>query len=1363
MTELFSASARDWFRARVGEPTAVQREGWPHIAAGENVLISAPTGTGKTLTAFLLFLDRLKAEAAQGTLADEVRVLYVSPLKSLAGDIRENLQRPNEGIPGPVLRTGLRTGDTTPADRAKMLRKPPHILLTTPESLYLLLTAPRSRAMLRAVQAVIVDELHALIGSKRGAHLMLSLARLDDLCGRRVQRIGLSATIRPLERAAQFLAHPAPCAVVAPALRKEADILVTSPLPDLRLVQGTVWTDLCRRTYELCQGARTVLAFVEGRQQAERLAHGVNQLAGAGFARTHHGCVSREQRLEAEQQLREGKLRLLCATSSMELGIDVGQVDLVVQIGCPRTVSGALQRMGRAGHRPGAVSVMRVFCKTAADALACGLTARAAQEGEIEPAEPPENCLDVLAQHLVSMAVQDEYTVDDALRILHGCWTYRDAAREDVCACLKMLAGDYEHEQDRPVRPRVLYDRLHGRVRGDAYTSMLAYSASGTIPDRGWYQAVLPDGTRLGELDEEFVYEARVGDKFLLGAFAWKIVEIGRDRVVVAQTSAEGAQPPFWRGDGTGRAYPVALRFGSYLERVERAAGAGGLGPALRSLGMDADAAANAARHVRAQIEATGALPTHRRIVCEHFSDEMGKHQLMVHSIFGRRVNFALSLLCRRAAERLTGQDVLAFEDDDGFLLYAVGGEALPEGLLQGLDARGAAERVCALLPGTPLFSMNFRYACACALMMGVRGGRRQPLWVQRMRGEEQLSALAQQAEHPLIREALRACERDNLDLDALRDVLAGIASGAIEVQEMHAAAPSPMALPMRRAVEAKLLYEYDNVPSAAVRTAERAVQALGGQDGVEPDEAALAAQYARRRLPENPDQLHSLLLAEGDLAPGELDVPEEWLRRLQDQGRACYVAPGLWIAAESEALYAAVRAGDPDALCRAARRCLRYRGEQDAQRLAQRYGVPEEAAGRALESLRSQGIALLHGEGYAHREVFSRAQQETLRMRRAAVETVPGERFAALLAASLRTAGSQEAQLRAALDGLLGQFHPLAAWEGSLLPARVANYRPALLDGLLAAGEYSWTLRGGEAAFFRAQDVDWDAEPEAPEGFAPAEDESRLLDALRRRGASFSSALSALLGGRSALEPLLRLAQAGLVRADSFAPLRALPEVLQPGRAPGKRLARLRSGALSAGRWELARPERALSADERLERAFSACPILSRETVTGLPWAEAADLLRHWEYTGRARRGYFVQGLSGMQFVRAQDCARVRHALDHPGAAALWLPAQDPGQAYGRALAHAAGREFTRAAGTAVCLLEGRAVAVLERQGEALRLLEPACADEALTALARDFAARRILPHLDRLCIRAYPEGAASALARAGFARLMLDYVLYP
>ena len=740
----------------------------------------------------------------------------------------------------------------------------------------------------------------------------------------------------------------------------------------------------------------------------------------------------------------------------------------------------------------------------------------------------------------------------------------------------------------------------------------------------------------------------------------------------------------------------------------------------------------------------------------------MGKHQLMVHSIFGRRVNFALSLLCRRAAEHLTGQDVLAFEDDDGFLLYAVGGEALPEGLLQGLDARGAAERVCALLPGTPLFSMNFRYACACALMMGVRGGRRQPLWVQRMRGEEQLSALAQQAEHPLIREALRACERDNLDLDALRDVLAGIASGAIEVQEMHAAAPSSMALPMRRAVEAKLLYEYDNVPSAAVRTAEQAVQALGGQDGVEPDEAALAAQYARRRLPENPTSSTACCWRRGTSRPGSWTFPRNGCA-------ACRTRAAPAASRRGCGSRRSPRRSTPPCAPGTRTRSAGRRGAACATGASRTRSASPSATACGGGGRARAGVPAQPGDrppargGLRAPGVFSRAQQETLRLRRAAVATVPGERFAALLAASLRTAGSQEAQLRAALDGLLGQFHPLAAWEGSLLPARVANYRPALLDGLLAAGEYSWTLRGGEAAFFRAQDVDWDAEPEAPAGFAPAEDESRLLDALRRRGASFSSALSALLGGGSALEPLLRLAQAGLVRADSFAPLRALPEVLQAGRAPGKRLARLRSGALSAGRWELARPERALSADERLERAFSACPILSRETVTGLPWAEAADLLRHWEYTGRARRGYFVQGLSGMQFVRAQDYARVRHALDHPGAAALWLPAQDPGQAYGRALAHAAGREFTRAAGTAVCLLEGRAVAVLERQGEALRLLEPACADEALTALARDFAAHRIFPHLDRLCIRAYPEGAASALARAGFARLMLDYVLYP
>jgi ATP-dependent Lhr-like helicase len=1359
MLDLFSPQTREWFSSAIGAPTAVQSEGWPRIASGEHVLVSAPTGTGKTLTAFLVFIDRLKEMARQGTLRDRLYVLYVSPLKALAGDIRENLKRPNEGIEGEELRFAVRTGDTTPAERARMLKKPPHILITTPESLFLLLTAPRSRALLRDVQAVIVDELHALIGSKRGAHLMLSLARLDALCDRKVQRIGLSATISPLDLAAQYLSYPAPCAIVAPSIRKDSEIVVTSPLPDLRMISGTVWHALAQKVYQLCQGARTVIAFVEGRQQAERLAYGVNALAGEGFARTHHGCVSKEQRHVAEQQLRSGQLRLLCATSSMELGIDVGEVDLVVQIGCPLTVSGALQRLGRAGHQPGITSVMRIFAKTAADALYCGLTARTAMEGGIEPACPPQGCLDVLSQHLVSMAVDGGYAVADALNIAHGCWSFRDITRNDVEDCLAMLAGDWEHDQDRPVRARILYDRINGRVLGDAYARMLAYSAGGTIPDRGWYPVVLPDGTRLGELDEEYVFEARVGNKFLLGAFAWRIAEIGRDRVIVNPATPEGAQPPFWKGDGLGRAYSVGLRFGRMLEEIESSASRHQLEAALRSCNMDGDAAANAARHIRLQRKATGCLPTHRRMILEHFTDEAGEHQMMVHSVFGKRVNYALALLCQHEAQSLTGQDVHIFDDDDGFLLFLVGGGDIPEGLLHRLDPDASPARVRALLPATPLFSMTFRYAAGCALMMGAKGGRRQPLWVQRLRGAEQLSALVDKDRHPLIREAMRACMEDYLDFDALREVLSKVRSGEIEVREMHLDTPSPMALPMRRAAEMTLMYEYDNIPTKAVRTVQ---QKLEAQSGIVPTQDSLDTQFSRGRLPEDAGQLHSLLMTEGDLAAGEMDVPVEWLTTLAEQGRARYIEPGLWIAEEMEPLYtAALTEGDMDALCRVARLCLRYRGGQDARSLSDRYLIPEEAAREALSRLVREGRAVESDGVTYHEQVYQRAQQDTLRARRASVETLPPERFAALLADGVRQSGSPREQTAKALESLCGLPFPFKLWESVLLPARVNGYQPRYLDECLSAGAFVWRLRDGNLSFTRAQDIDWDAEPEAP-ARALDGDERILLDALRRRGASFHSALSPLLGGRSALDALLGLARDGLVRCDSLVPLRISQDVLSDARAAGKRLARARANAMSAGRWELARGERPMGAEELLDRAFDRCPLLCRETVTQLSWSQAVELLRVWEYTGRARRGYFVRGLPGMQFIRSADYDRVRRVLDTPQPQALWLSAADPAQPYGKTLPHAPGRDFLRVPGTAVCLVDGRVVALSERQGETLRVFEPDCAAQALSALARDHLGGRVFPERDKLTVKTYPPEAAEALEKAGFTRVMLDYVLY-
>ena len=1359
--KLFSKETVAWFERAVGKPTQVQRESWPAIASGGHALVSAPTGTGKTLSAFLWFVDELAREAEAGELPDELRVVYISPLKALGNDINENLKRPIEGITGATcIRTAVRTGDTPQSERTRMQRKPPHILITTPESLYLLLTSSGGRRMLSTARAVIVDELHAIIGTKRGAHLMLSLSRMDELCRRPLQRVGLSATIHPLQTAADYLAEGT--RVIAPAMQKAADMEVVCPVPDMRVLpEGTIWPELARAVVQECEGMRTVIAFLEGRAQAEKLAYGVNALMGEGFARTHHGCISKEQRLEAEQQLRSGQLRLLCATSSMELGIDVGEVDKVVQIGCPGTVSGALQRLGRAGHNPGRVSVMRLFPRTAAEALTCGLTATAAMRGSIEPARPPQGCLDVLAQHLVSMAVTQTYTVDEALRMAHGAHSFRSVTRAQVEALLCMLAGDFEHELDRPVRPRLLYDRIHGVVSGDTYTRMLAVSSGGTIPDRGWFPVVLADGTRLGELDEEYVFEARVGDKFLLGAFSWRVAEIQRDRVIVTPATPEGAQSPFWRGDGQGRAYETGVRFGEMLRTLEEDSRQGQLEQAMMRLRMDASTAQNASRHVKRQLEVTGCLPTDRTLIAEHFVDEAGEHQLMIHSVFGRRVNYALSLLLAHEAQRQTGVDVRAFEDDDGVLLYLMGSKALPEGLLFRLKEEEAPSLLRAILPGTPLFSMAFRYNAGRALMMGVRRTGRLPLWVQRLRGAEALSGAVSQAGHPLIEETLRECLEDFIDLPALRRVLQGIQAGGIAVRELHTSAPSPMALPLRRQVEATMMYEYSPIPKAANQAVQ---QALTAQEMIAPGEEALRRAAMRRRQPQDAEQLHALLMTEGDLVAGEADAPVGWLEQLAQEERALYVEPGLWICAEQRALYeAAFLQEERQARERIVRRCLRYRGPQDAKSLSMRYVWPEDVCEALLKALLRDGIAAVLDGLYYHADVYERAQRETVQARRVQAVTYPPERYAALLAAAIRTPGSSADQLREGLLGLTDSPYPVRTWESVLLPARTSGYRARLLDAALSQGEVFWQIQPGEKpvlSFHAAGDVDWSAEPELPEDLTGAE--RTAYEILRTRGALFAQAVAPQLGGESALDALTSLALKGYVHADSFAPLREWQTAQGSKRRDVKRRAMARASAQQAGRWEVVRPLRTLTLEERLERAFSKAQILCRETAEGLSWGEALSVLRIWEYTGKVRRGYYIRGLSGAQFIREEDYARVLARLDAPQEEIVWLNAADPAQAWGKALPHAPGASFTCVPGTAVALRAGRVAARLARRGASLRIVLPDDAEEVLQALARDFAQRRVFSDQQNLCVRDYPDEVRETLVRAGFRREMRDYVLW-
>ncbi|MCC2819640.1 DEAD/DEAH box helicase [Lachnoclostridium pacaense] len=1430
---LFSQPTAQWFKDTLGRPTKVQEDTWPAIASGHPVLVSAPTGTGKTLSAFLVFIDRLYAMAEEGTLKEELYLIYVSPLKSLAGDIQENLNRPLEGIrqemerrvgaarqtgyaglagdvhpagkihpAGDVhpagttsldIQVGIRTGDTPQKDRQMMVKHPPHILIITPESLYLMLTSMTGQKVLRTARAVIIDELHALIDTKRGAHLMLSIARLDCLCGRPLQRIGLSATIEPLELAAAYLS-PEPAVICAPAMEKQIRIEILGTTPAQGRRKDPVWEELGQAVYRQCLSCRSVIAFSEGRRYAEKLAYYVNLLGGDGFARVHHGSLSKEQRAEVEQDLRDGRLRLLCATSSMELGIDVGELDLVIQVGCPRTVSSTMQRLGRAGHGPGRVSVMYMYPRTASESVYCGMTAQVARQGGVEHTKPPRMCLDVLAQHLVSMANGEGYCVEDVMAVLERSYPFRDVTGEDIKAVLSMLAGDYEHRRDIPVRPRVLYDRIHGRVEGDAYSRMLATAAGGTIPDKGLYTAKTEDGVKLGELDEEFVYESQLGDKFMLGSFGWKITGIDKDTVYVSQAPAEGARLPFWKGEIRGRTLKTSREFGKILAGLEAAHEQGRLREELSALGMDEAAVINASGFLERQIQSTGGLPDNKTIVVEHFTDHTGCHQVMLHALLGRRVNGPLSLLLQHMVRNICGFDIGCVDEEDGFLLYPYGSGVMPEGLLYRLEPDQVRETLEAMLPLTPLFGMAFRYNAARALMMGMKQGGRQPLWMQRLKSTEMLDSLMNEKDHPLIRETKRECLEDQWDIDGVIQILHEIRAGLIHVREVCTDVPSPMSLPLQWQVEAAEMYEYAPA-TPGIRQA--VYDELKYLEGIRPAPEALEKQQERTRLPQDEAQLHSLLMTEGDLEAGELDVPVEWLASLAAQGRALYIEPGLWIAAEQEEEYE--KAFSMDGLEEAAaivRRLLRYRKGHTPGQIGERYFLPEEKVGVILEMLCSRG-EIVEADGiYYHRKLYDRARQSTLKNLRRETATQPGAHYAALLAGRAKPYTLADEQLKKTLELYCGRMFPVRFWENVLLPRRVRNYSEGMLDRLLAEGDYYWKMSpDGALCFCRYEDIDWDAPLPDMEGILGGE-ELQIYRELKRRGACFLKFLADIPKEKSAQELLLGLAEKGLVCADSFVPVRQWQNREKVKKATARQRVSARVMALSAGRWDIVRPLKPKKMEEWLELIFQEQPVMCRETfrraaagLAGSPYlsgfsqagaarsdaGEAAgaarsdmnyqnamELLRIWEYTGQVRRGYFVEGMSGAQFIRKEEYEGVTAALKAPEDGIIWLNAADSAQIWGKILVQPGERDFLNVPGTAVALHCGRVTAVLERQGRVLRVFESQGLEQTLQVFVNDFKGKRLFPELKRLIVREYPEGTGETLKRAGFSREMNDYVLY-
>ncbi len=1367
--QVFGAKTTQWFRQQLGAPTAVQKEAWPAIAAGGHVLVAAPTGTGKTLSAFLVFLDRLKALAEAGSIKQQLYVIYVSPLKSLAADIRENLKKPLVGIGAEEeIRVGIRTGDTTQKERRQMIQKPPHILIITPESLYLMLTSKTGQNVLCTAQAIIIDELHALIDTKRGAHLMLSVARLDILCKHPLQRIGLSATIAPLSMAAQYLA-PESVFVAAPPMKKAVRLQTLGSYVDNRKrKKDPVWQELSALVYQYCEGNRSVIAFVEGRRYAEKLAYYVNLLGGQDFARVHHGSLSKEQRYEVEQSLREGRLRLLCATSSMELGIDVGEIDQVLQIGCPRTISGTMQRLGRAGHNPFRTSVMYLFPRTAAESVLCGMTAHLATEGKVEPMSPPEGCLDVLAQHLVSMAAFRSYTVGEVMEILPRAWSFRKVSQADVQSVLEMLAGDYEHKKDVPVRPRILYDRIHGIVEGDSYSRMLAISAGGTIPDKGLYTVRTQEGVKVGEVDEEFVYETQKGDRFILGAFAWKVVNIGRDTVTVSQAPVEGARLPFWKGELKGRNKETAVLFGQILRGLQKAAEDGDLEKSLALLGLDAAASRLAGAYLKRQIAATGTLPDDKTIIAEHFRDQSGNSQLMIHSIFGRRINAPLALLAAYTAREETEMNVGSVDEEDGFLLYAYGDRSIPEGVLGRIVPETAEGILSALLPATPLFNMAFRYNCGRALMMGVRTNGRHPLWMQRLRSSELLDQVVREKEHPLIRETRQECMNHLWDVEGVRELLEKIQLGLVVVHEIYTQTPSPMSLPLQWEQEAAVMYDYAPTPRGVHAAVEEALKQE--KELLRPGATELSWAQKRTKLPEDEKQLHTLLMTEGDLVAGELEIPIEWLESLARKERAVYLEQGLWIAAEQQQEYitALEEHEFSEKALHIVRRMLRYRGASTICQTALRYGWQKEKAKVILEELCRRDEAVPQQEQgvtyYYHAQLYQRARTKTIRNRREAVSTCASSAYAALLLSRIQRTALQEECIKNALDSLSGTAFLATAWEDFILPSRVKNYRENLLDNLLSAGEYVWHMEeGGKICFDRTSQIDWESEPVISDETL-SNQEQVLVHALSKRGASFLQALDGMLQGVSLYDTILLLIEKGIVNSDSFIPVRQWANKEKTKKSVTKQRISAQVKMLHAGRYDLVRPLRASTIQEQMDKCFDRYCILCRETaaIYGLSWQEALSILRVQEYTGQVQRGYFVEGLSGAQFIRRQDYGSVTTALARPQQEWIWINASDPMQPWGKLLPHEGNRAFVNVSGTVVALRGGLPMMLFERQGKVLRIFDTEGSEYALRLFVQEYRAKRIYSAKKRIVVKDYPSEIDKTLSAAGFDREMQDYVLY-
>ncbi|MGD9622765.1 MAG: ATP-dependent helicase [Mycolicibacterium sp.] len=1239
----FSPLTREWFAGTFVEPTPAQAQAWQAISHGDNTLVIAPTGSGKTLAAFLWAIDRL-AQTSSGRAS--TRVLYISPLKALAVDVERNLRTPLTGISriaertgqsAPSISVGVRSGDTPPRRRRELITKPPDVLITTPESLFLMLTSA-ARESLSCVQTVIVDEVHAVAATKRGAHLALSLARLDALLERPAQRIGLSATVRPPEEVARFLSGTAATTIVAPPAAKTFDLTVQVPVPDMANLDGnSIWPDVEERIVDLIEAHGSSIVFTNSRRLSERLTARINeihaeragmelggpnpgvaggapaQLMASGqtygaepiLARAHHGSVSKETRAEVEDELKAGRLKAVVATSSLELGIDMGSVDLVIQVETPPSVASGLQRVGRAGHQVGEISQGVLLPKHRADLIGCAVSVQRMLAGQIETMRVPTNPLDVLAQHTVAACALAPIDVDAWFDTVRRCAPFATLPRSAYEATLDLLSGKYPSTEFAELRPRIVYDRESGTLTARPGAQRLAVTSGGAIPDRGLFTVYLASTaesekpSRVGELDEEMVYESRPGDVISLGATSWRITEITHDRVLVIPAPGEPARLPFWRGDGVGRPAELGAAIGAFtgeLARLDRSE----FDERCRAVGFDTFATDNLWQLIDDQRAATSAVPSDTALVVERFRDELGDWRVILHSPYGLRVHGPLALAVGKRLYERYGIDEKPTASDDGIIVRlpdtTPDGETPPPGAeIFAFDPDEIEAIVTAEVGGSALFASRFRECAARALLLPRRHpGKRSPLWHQRQRAAQLLDIARGYPDFPIVLEAVRECLQDVYDVPALVSLMARVAQRRVRILEVETPTPSPFASSLLFGYVGAFMYEGDS-PLAERRAAALALdpallaELLGRielRELLDNDVVAHTTLQLQHLTPErsarDAEGVADLLRLLGPLTADELAMRCSasdiggWLEGLLTAKRAVSVsfAGHLWWAAVEDigrlrdGVGVAVPIGVPmaflepvvDPLAELISRFARTRGPFTTIDAAARFGLGLRVAGDVLGRLAADG-KLVRGEfldvpmdsvgaeQWCDTEVLRILRRRSLAVLRAQIEPVSTAAFGRFLPA-WQQVGSEAAAgidgLAAVIDQLAGVPMPASAVEPLILGQRVRNYQPGMLDELLASGDVLWSGVGslsaadGWVAFHTADTAPLTLSPPIEIEFSDVY--RRLLDSLSGGGAYFFRQLAADGVGTATLkEALWQLIWSGYVGGDTFAPVRAL------------------------------------------------------------------------------------------------------------------------------------------------------------------------------------------------------------------------------